>query len=370
MGYSLLPTAADSYPKRTRIRSALAERFAGGRWVVVSCWRLVVVAAFAALSVFAGATSWAASYAQPHPAVVRVVAPERDGMSLGSGSLVAVNDSFGLVITNWHVVRDAAGQVGVIFPNGFRSAATVARTDRDWDLAALIVWRPNVAPIPLASQSPQPGDTLTIAGYGSGPYRAVSGRCTEYLSPGQNLPYEMVELDVAARQGDSGGPIFNSRGELAGVLFGSGFGRTTGSYCGRVRWFLALVDGDFQRLSLQMAAARQPAAPRDPAPLVAISSGQTAAGGVAVSPSPAPTTLSTPPRPQPVAAPVAHAGRAAPSVSCSVEVPKPTLVPASAPPRSVTVSLPTMDSVKTVLAVVGAIALLYASLRLLGRAVG
>lgn len=41
-----------------------------------------------------------------------------------------------------------------------------------------------------------------------------------------------------AREGDSGGPIFNERGELAGVLFGSGGGTTAGSYAGRVREFL------------------------------------------------------------------------------------------------------------------------------------
>jgi hypothetical protein len=51
----------------------------------------------------------------------------------------------------------------------------------------------------------------------------------------------MVEVAVSARQGDSGGPILNSRGELAGVLFGEGHGRTSGSYCGRVRWFLTSV---------------------------------------------------------------------------------------------------------------------------------
>ena len=31
----------------------------------------------------------------------------------------------------------------------------------------------------------------------------------------------MLELSAAARDGDSGGPIFNSHGELAGVLFGA-----------------------------------------------------------------------------------------------------------------------------------------------------
>ena len=32
----------------------------------------------------------------PHPAIVRIIAPERDGTSYGSGTLVAVNDTYGL----------------------------------------------------------------------------------------------------------------------------------------------------------------------------------------------------------------------------------------------------------------------------------
>ena len=79
----------------------------------------------------------------------------------------------------------------------------------------------------------------------------MTGRLTQYVSPGGNQPFEMIELTAPARNGDSGGPILNSRGELAGTLFGSAFGRTTGSYCGRLRWFLGSVDGDFQRISAQ-----------------------------------------------------------------------------------------------------------------------
>jgi hypothetical protein len=193
----------------------------------------------------------------PHPAIVRIMAPERDGMSFGSGSLVAVNDTYGLVVTNWHVVRDAVAPVWVVFPNGFRSAATILKTDRDWDLAALAIWRPNVSPLPLATQAPAPGERLTIAGYGSGWFRAVSGQCTQYVSPGGNNPFEMVELSAPARNGDSGGPILNDRGEIAGVLFGSAYGQTTGSYCGRLRYFLSSVGGDFQRLPAQPNAIAQ-----------------------------------------------------------------------------------------------------------------
>lgn len=180
-----------------------------------------------------------ASDERPHPAVVRVIAPERDGTAAyGSGTLVDVNDAVGLVITNWHVVRDATGSVTVVFPDGFRTAAQIAKTDKDWDLAALVCAKPNVAPVALAKAAPRPGEMLTIAGYGSGDYRTATGRCTQYLAPGPKFPSEIVELEADARQGDSGGPIFNARGELAGVLFGEAGGMTAGSYCGRVDQFL------------------------------------------------------------------------------------------------------------------------------------
>ncbi len=178
---------------------------------------------------------------KPHPAVVRVVVPEGEATSFGSGTLVDVREQFGLVITNWHVVRDAKGPIEVIFPSGLSSKARALKVDPDWDLAALVIWRPQVEPVKIAAAAPQPGDRLTICGYGPGIYRSATGRCTQYYSPKVNLPQQMVELDVEARQGDSGGPIFNDRGELAGVLFGAGQGTTLGSFGGRVESFLATL---------------------------------------------------------------------------------------------------------------------------------
>lgn len=186
---------------------------------------------------------------RPHPAVVRVVVSEGETMSLGSGTLVATRGRHGLVVTNWHVVRDARGPINVIFPDGFRSGASLLGTDADWDLAALAIWRPNVEPVQLSKHAPQLDEPLSIAGYGSGKYRSASGRCVQYISPGGNHPFEMLELSAAARDGDSGGPIFNDQGELAGVLFGAARGRTAGSYCGRVKWFLNSVSARFDALS-------------------------------------------------------------------------------------------------------------------------
>jgi hypothetical protein len=179
------------------------------------------------------------SSARPHPAVVRIVAPENGSQALGSGTLVYATGQHGLIITNWHVVRAATGPVQVLFADGFRSAGTVMKVDKAWDLAVIGIWRPMAQPVGIATEPPGRGDVLTIAGYGSGQYRAIQGRCTQYVAPGKDHPSEMIELSAEARQGDSGGPIFNSRGELAGVLLGAQKGRTVGSYCGRVQVFLA-----------------------------------------------------------------------------------------------------------------------------------
>jgi len=181
-----------------------------------------------------------AVHSPAHPSVVRIAVEERDGMSYGSGTLIAVNEKCGLVLTNWHVIRDGCGRIAVAFPGGFRSAATVLKTDEDWDLAALMIWKPPVAvkPVTIGRRRPIIGAILRVAGFGHGVFRIVTGRVIQFLSPGRNLPYEIIEVGVAARDGDSGGPIFDEQGRLAGVLFGTANGRTAGSDCERVRIFL------------------------------------------------------------------------------------------------------------------------------------
>jgi hypothetical protein len=335
------------------------------------------------------ATAWgwpsflAETSQSPHPAVVRVIAAESDGASLGSGSLVAVDANHGLVVTNWHVVRDATGAITVVFPNGFRSGAIVLRTDREWDLAALAIQRPNVQPLLVSTEPPRPGEALTIAGYGPGPYRALAGRCSEYLSPGANLPAELVEVDVPARFGDSGGPIFNSKGEIAGVLFGANGtqllgGYTMGSYCGRVRTFLAAAYGDFRRVPGDRTMLAEAAAPTPPPPTTQILA--TLAPLPASGPSPAGSYPSrdagVPFQPVQRLVPVEGLSAARPA-----QVPHPaTSAAAPAPlgavanPGAVGFVTPPPSSsfgqLKTILAAIGAIAIAFHGLRLIGAALG
>jgi len=298
----------------------------------------------------------------------------------------------------------------VVFPDGFRSAATIARVDRDWDLAALVIWRPQTRPIPLAAVPPRPGEPLAIAGYGKGRYRVDTGRCTQYLSPGKRHPFELVELTASARQGDSGGPIFNDRGELAGVLFGSASGRTTGSHSGRVRQFLAPLWDDFYRPSqpdTMIAASDRPRPPvasiqgRQPA----VASRGADVTAVSVNHNSAATAASTVPESCATATPAARdavaraiPGAAAPSsggplredmplsggaIPCQdtdggfhyppmaggvqPSEPRPGQGPAQSglSPEVAAGS----DPVKTILAAIGILALVFHGVRLLGRAV-
>lgn len=354
----------------------------------VSASRVLRGAVLAAIAFFQATLGFGqTSAARIHPAVVRVTVPDKAGRSHGSGALVAVTERYGLVLTNWHVVRDAAAPPTVVFPDGFQSAATIARIDRDWDLAALVIWRPRADPIALAAVPPRPGEPLAIAGYGKGQYRVDTGRCTQYLSPGRQHPFELVELSASARQGDSGGPIFNARGELAGVLFGSAFGRTTGSHSGRVRQFLAPLWNDFHRLpeaDTMIAARPQPGPPVAsiqgvrPVPgrsAPGISSGA-ATGAVARRPSgsapsaaPGLPALAPPPPPGPQAGTDAIAGSGRPPPDST---PEPWVASTPAAPDAIAeppVPPSRSEQLKTILAAIGILALVFHGVRLLGRAV-
>ena len=186
----------------------------------------------------------------------------------------------------------------------------------------------------------------------------------------------MVELSAPARNGDSGGPILNSRGELAGVLFGTAFGRTTGSYCGRVRGFLATVEGDFRALSNRVMLADQSRRAGSPPPAISVGLAKESVAGGSYSEAPQPTAVATAPLsplpslstlPSPpsvsIAKQTAVDKRAAdPARVCAVTGPT-----AAVPPTG---SASTTDQIKTILALIGVVAVLYQGMRLLGAAIG
>jgi len=180
---------------------------------------------------------------RPRPVVARIESATGPSLSCGSGVLVAASGTQAIVLTNWHVVRGSRHEVRVYWPDGSKSPARVVASDDAWDLAALVVARPSATPVTIAATAPRIGEPLTIAGYGPPPYRyrEQRGPVTQYASPTNEHPEQFVELQATARQGDSGGPIFDARGELAGVLFGTRSGHTIGPCSTRLRAFLAGV---------------------------------------------------------------------------------------------------------------------------------
>jgi S1-C subfamily serine protease len=183
------------------------------------------------------------------PYVARIIAFDSSGQSFGTGSYIGTYGEYGVVLTNQHVVCEMEEDrlVHVHFPSGFSSYGAIVQTDPKWDLALIAISKPplSVPTLAVAQAPSKPGDPLWIVGFGSGSYREAEGRCVRYMpleNPKDGIAQlnEIMEVSVSARKGDSGGPILNQKGELAGVLFGSDLIRNTaGSYCGRVNRFLS-----------------------------------------------------------------------------------------------------------------------------------
>jgi hypothetical protein len=182
----------------------------------------------------------AAAAPGPRPAVCRIECGAGPAKDCGSGVLVEARDGRSKVLTAWHVVRDGRNTITLRWPDGTSGPARVVAWDSAWDLAVLSAAAPSAAPVPIAARPPAVGDRLTLAGYGPVPftYREASGEVTQFVGPMGRYPMHMVEIRAAARQGDSGGPIFNDRGELVAVLFGEARGLTAGSHVTEIRRML------------------------------------------------------------------------------------------------------------------------------------
>ena len=182
----------------------------------------------------------AAAAPGPRPPVCRIECGSGPSRDCGSGVLVEARDGRAVVLTAWHVVRGHHDAITIRWPDGTSGRATVLASDDAFDLAALATASPAAAPVPIAARPPAVGDRLTLAGYGPTPfvYREAAGEVTQFVGPTGRHPNHMVEVRAAARQGDSGGPIFNADGEVVAVLWGSSKGLTAGSHVAEIRELL------------------------------------------------------------------------------------------------------------------------------------
>ena len=156
--------------------------------------------------------------------------------STGSGTLIAVDESVGLVLTCSHLFDGSTDRIVVTFPNGERFGARMIDRDRAHDLAALAIRRPNLAPIDVSET--ESGGPLAACGFGpNGQFRCVYGAVVgQAVAVG--AVYPSLTIAGAVRPGDSGGGVLDTAGRLVGVVWGQRDGLTYAT-CGRpVREFL------------------------------------------------------------------------------------------------------------------------------------
>jgi serine protease Do len=140
---------------------------------------------------------------------------------LGSGTIIS---SDGSVLTAAHVVQ-TADRVGVELQDGRRFPARVVASSPRGDVALLKMESPPLDLVPAQlgnSDSLMTGDEVMVIGapYGLGYSLSVghvSGRVLPKLSV-SGVPLEFIQTDAHISQGNSGGPMFNLRGEVVGVV--------------------------------------------------------------------------------------------------------------------------------------------------------
>ena len=137
-------------------------------------------------------------------------------MAQGSGFFISAD---GYIVTNNHVV-DHATDVTVTTVDGKTMPAKVIGTDAKTDLALLKVTEGGNYPfVNFASQSPRVGDWVIAVGNPFG----LGGTVTAGIvsARGRDIgsgPYDdFLQIDAPVNRGNSGGPTFNSEGEVVGV---------------------------------------------------------------------------------------------------------------------------------------------------------
>ena len=145
--------------------------------------------------------------------------PEQGGApthGTGSGFIVDAN---GIILTNAHVVRDAK-VVMVKLTDRREFVAKVLGSDPKTDVAVLKIEATNLPTVTLGNTADlKVGEWVLAIGSPFGFENSVTAGVVS--AKGRSLPDDsyvpFIQTDVAVNPGNSGGPLFNLRGEVVGI---------------------------------------------------------------------------------------------------------------------------------------------------------
>ncbi|HSW17258.1 MAG TPA: Do family serine endopeptidase [Ramlibacter sp.] len=148
----------------------------------------------------------------------RFGAPQRDMPTRGTGSGFIVSED-GLILTNAHVVKGAS-EVTVKLTDRREFRAKVLGSDEKTDVAVLKINAGKLPTVRLGkTQDLAVGEWVLAIGSPFGLENSVSAGVVS--AKGRSLPSDssvpFIQTDVAVNPGNSGGPLFNARGEVVGI---------------------------------------------------------------------------------------------------------------------------------------------------------
>lgn len=144
---------------------------------------------------------------------------ERHQGPRGHGTGFFVTGS-GLVVTNNHVIEKCTKVIWVDTTDGKEGTAKVVGTDKENDLALLktTLKAPAVAifrtPVELG-----PGSAISVIGYGTEKLPPIRPKLLSGTFEGPNRTGTRLQMEVAVRPGNSGGPVLDSGGHVVGVIY-------------------------------------------------------------------------------------------------------------------------------------------------------
>ncbi len=143
---------------------------------------------------------------------------QRDRPVFGAGSGFIVSPD-GVILTNAHVVRDAK-EVTVKLQDRREYRARVLGSDPKTDVAVLKIDAKNLPVVPIGnSKDLKVGEWVLAIGSPFGLDSTVTAGVVS--AKGRSLPDDttvpFIQTDVAVNPGNSGGPLFNTRGEVVGI---------------------------------------------------------------------------------------------------------------------------------------------------------
>lgn len=144
--------------------------------------------------------------------------------STGSGFVFKIDDKYGYILTNYHVIS-GGNEVSVVFTNNKDEKVTIVGYDEYSDIAVLAVDKSLVLSTAQigSSNDMRIGDTTFAVGtpvdssvYSWSVTRGIlSGK--DRMVQVDNYVMSVLQTDTAINSGNSGGPLCNSNGEVIGI---------------------------------------------------------------------------------------------------------------------------------------------------------